>query len=169
MTVGGVVGGVGEGLRLEVARISGRDTQALVTEVQAEYTLLYGGPDDSPMDEGGFEAPQGAFFLGYVDGRPVAMGGWRVRPDLHVLDGVAVTEIKRMYVAPAARRRGHARRVLAHLEQTAREAGSDVMVLETGTMQPEAIAMYVASGYQLVELFGHYSWSPLARCFGKPL
>lgn len=158
-----------EGLRLEAARISGRNTQALVAEVQAEYTLLYGGPDDSPMGEGGFEAPLGAFFLGYADRRPVAMGGWRVRPDLHVLGGVAVTEIKRMYVAPAARRRGYARAVLSHLERTAREAGSDVMVLETGTMQPEAIAMYVASGYEPVELFGHYAWSPLARCFGKRL
>lgn len=160
---------VGEGLRLESARITDRDTQALVAEVQAEYTLLYGGPDDSPLDEGGFDPPQGAFFVGHADGKPVAMGGWRLRLDLHVLGGVAVAEIKRMYVAPAARRRGHARRVLAHLEQTARETGADVMVLETGTMQPEAIAMYIAAGYQPVANFGHYSWSPLARCFGKPL
>ena len=59
--------------------------------------------------------------------------------------------------------------MLAHLEETAREAGADVMVLETGTMQPEAIAMYVAAGYERIADFGHYSWSPLVRCFGKPL
>jgi hypothetical protein len=59
--------------------------------------------------------------------------------------------------------------MLAHLERTAREAGADVMVLETGTEQPEAIAMYVAAGYSLVESFGYYTWSPKSRCFGKPL
>lgn len=160
---------VGNGLRLEPVRLMDRDTQVLVAEVQAEYTLLYGGPDSSPMEDGGFEPPQGAFFLGYAGGKPVAMGGWRLRPDVHVLGGQGAAEIKRMYVAPGARRRGFARQVLTHLEDTARTAGSDVMVLETGTMQPEAIAMYVASGYELVELFGHYSWSPLARCFGKRL
>ena len=157
------------GLRLEPARLTDRDTQHLVAQVQAEYTLLYGGPDTSPMEDDGFESPHGAFFLGYADGQPVAMGGWRLRPDLHVLAGQAVAEIKRMYVAPAARRRGFARRVLTTLEDTARAVGSDVMVLETGTMQPEAIALYTASGYQLVESFGHYSWSPLARCFGRLL
>lgn len=74
-----------------------------------------------------------------------------------------------MYVAPTARRRGFARAVLAHLEATARGAGADVMVLETGTAQPEAIALYVEAGYQPIRSFGHYSWSPLQRCFGKPL
>ena len=74
-----------------------------------------------------------------------------------------------MYVAPSARRRGYARAVLTHLEDTARAAGADVMVLETGTEQPEAIAMYVAHGYVLVEEFGYYAWSPKSRCFGKPL
>jgi GNAT superfamily N-acetyltransferase len=157
------------GLRLEPARLGDRDTQVLVAEVQAEYTLLYGGPDTSPMDDSGFEAPQGAFFLGYAGKQPVAMGGWRLRPDVHVLGGRAATEIKRMYVAPGARRRGFARQVLTHLEDTARAAGSDVMVLETGTMQPEAIALYTACGYEPVESFGHYSWSPLSRCFGRLL
>ena len=56
-------------------------------------------------------------------------------------------EIKRMYVAPAGRRTGLARAMLAHLETTALAAGADVMVLETGTEQPEAIALYESSGY----------------------
>jgi ribosomal protein S18 acetylase RimI-like enzyme len=74
-----------------------------------------------------------------------------------------------MYVAPGARRRGHARTVLAHLEATAREAGADVMVLETGTAQPEAIRMYLEAGYEPIDKFGHYAWSPKSRCFGKRL
>jgi GNAT superfamily N-acetyltransferase len=155
--------------RIEPVRFSDPDTQALVTEVQAEYAVLYGEPDSTPLEETMFDPPAGAFFLGYVDGVAVAMGGWRMRSDVHPWGLARAAEVKRMYVAPSARRRGYARTMLAHLEATARRAGADVMVLETGTEQPEAIAMYVAAGYSLVEGFGHYTWSPKSRCFGKPL
>ena len=144
--------------------------QRLVDEVQAHYVVIYGGPDDSPVDPSEFEPPQGLFALGTLDGNGVAMGGWRRRPDLAKLfDGAAVAEIKRMYVAPSGRRRGFARRVLAFLEDTARQAGTDVLVLETGTMQPDAIALYEASGYEPTVRFGHYADSDLARYFAKRL
>ena len=74
-----------------------------------------------------------------------------------------------MYVAPAARARGLARRMLAHLEQTAGAAGAEVMILETGTAQPEAIALYESSGYTPIPSFGHYKDSPINRCFAKRL
>ena len=156
-------------LRIAPARLSDRDAVGLVAQVQAEYTLLYGGPDDSLPAHEVFEPPDGAFFLGYVDGLAVAMGGWRRRDDVPAFGRQQSAEIKRMYVVPAARRRGHAQAVLHHLEATARGAGAEVMVLETGTMQPEAIALYEAAGYRRIEDFGYYSWSPLSRCFGKPL
>lgn len=160
--------------RIEQVRFVDPDTQVLVADVQAEYAVLYGSPDDTPLEDGTFDPPHGAFFLAYIDGADVdgvavAMGGWRRRSDVHPWGLARAAEIKRMYVAPAARRRGLARAMLAHLEQTAREAGADVMVLETGSEQPEAIAMYVAAGYAAIEKFGHYTWSPRQRCFGKPL
>jgi GNAT superfamily N-acetyltransferase len=74
-----------------------------------------------------------------------------------------------MYVVPAGRHTGLARAVLAHLEQTARHGGADLMVLETGLRQPEAIGLYTSSGYEPVEAFGHYAWSPTARYYGKRL
>ena len=52
-----------------------------------------------------------------------------------------------MYVIPAGRGRGYARVVLAHLERTAADAGADWLVLETGDMQPEAIALYESFGF----------------------
>src|SRR4051812_6892351 len=129
----------GSPLRIKPARLTDDDGAALVAQVQAEYTLLYGGPGDSlPADEG-FDPPHGAFFIGYVDGLPVTMGGWRRRDDVPAFGRDRAAEIKRMFVVPTARRRGHARTVLRHLEETARAAGADVMILETGTMQPEAI------------------------------
>lgn len=156
---------------IEVRRVAFThpDALTLVEEVQAEYTLRYGGPDETPLDPTMFDAPQGAFFVGYVRDLPVAMGGWRFRADVTAFGQSAVTEIKRMYVAPRARRSGLARQVLAHLETTAREAGAAVMVLETGIEQPEAIALYLSTGYSPVEGFGHYKWSSKSRYYGKPL
>jgi hypothetical protein len=59
--------------------------------------------------------------------------------------------------------------MLAHLEATARTAGADVMILETGTAQPEAMALYEASGYRAIEPFGYYRDAPLNRCYGRVL
>jgi GNAT superfamily N-acetyltransferase len=104
----------------------------LVAAVQEEYVVRYGSPDETPIDASVFEPPAGAFFLGSLEGVPVAIGGWRFRSDVAALGGSSAAEVKRMYVVPSARRAGHARVVLTHLEETAREAGADVMVLETG-------------------------------------
>ena len=145
------------------------DAQRLVEEVQAEYVVRYGGRDDTPVDPSAFEPPRGAFFVLYRDGVPVATGAWRVRDDVEAFGTRRTTEVKRMYVAPAARGTGLARRMLAHLEVTAAEGGSEAMILETGTAQPEAVALYESSGYARIESFGHYRAYPSNRCYGKPI
>jgi GNAT superfamily N-acetyltransferase len=145
------------------------DVAGLVREVQAEYVVRYGSPDETPLDPSVFDPPQGRFFVGYRAGSPVAMGGWRLRPGLGALGRSRAAEIKGMYVAPSARGGGLARLMLEHLEATARAAGADVMVLETGLAQPEAIALYTSSGYEPVPPFGFYAWSPQVRCFGRRL
>jgi GNAT superfamily N-acetyltransferase len=158
-----------DSLRLAPASLRDRDARLLVDEVQAEYVVRYGAPDETPLDQGVFDPPGGAFFLGYVGDVPVAMGGWKTRSDVRPWGLTRVAEVKRMYVAPAARRRGVARQVLAHLEETARLAGMQAMVLETGTAQPEAIAMYLADGFELIDNFGFYAWSPKVRSFARRL
>ena len=144
------------------------DVATLVERVQEFYVERYGGRDDDPTDPAEFEPPTGAFFVGYLDDEPVAMGAWRVVP-VRRLGAARLAEIKRMYVAPHVQRRGLARRVLAHLEATATEAGLEALILSTGAMQPEAIALYESAGYEPVEGFGHYAGMPLNRCYGKRL
>lgn len=152
------------------------DALLLIEAVQEEYVLRYGGRDDTPLDPLMFEPPAGSFYVGYaeLDGAtraevPVVSGAWRRRGDVEVNGCRDCAEIKRMYVVPQARGLGLARRMLAHLERTAAEAGARAMVLETGSAQPEAIALYESSGYTRIESFGHYQWSPKNRCFGKVL
>ncbi|GAA3478987.1 hypothetical protein GCM10018966_035170 [Streptomyces yanii] len=62
-----------------------------------------------------------------------------------------------------------ARRMLAALEDDARAAGRIRMVLETGTKQPEAIALYTSSGYEPCVKFGYYREYEDSRCCAKPL
>ena len=145
------------------------DALAMITAVQGEYVARYGGEDETPLDHAMFDPPRGSFFVGYLDGRPVASGAWRRRDDVEALGSTSTAEIKRMYVAPAVRGRGLARAMLAHLERTAIEAGASVSILETGTLQPEAIALYESSGYVEVPKFGFYCSAPESRCYGKRL
>ena len=153
-------------LHIERVPITHRDAQALIEAVQAEYVVRYGGQDESPIDPADFEDPLGQFHVAYVDGAPVATGAWR-RSSVKALGAEVTAEVKRMYVVPIAQRRGVARRMLAHLEVTAARAGVEVMVLETGMKQPEAIALYTSSGYEPIPGFGYYCGSELSRCFGR--
>ncbi len=151
-------------VRIDRVPFTHPDAQRLVAEVQQEYVRRYGGPDETPLEPTMFDPPRGAFFVLYANGEPVATGAWRLRGDVEVFGTTATAEVKRMYVAPAGRRRGLARRMLAHLEATAHAAGAEAAVLETGIAQPEAIALYESSGYVPVPGFGHYRDSPLSRC-----
>ncbi|ADI07551.1 acetyltransferase [Streptomyces bingchenggensis BCW-1] len=146
------------------------DAVKLNDEVQAEYVERYGDPDLTVMDPTHFEPPRGLYLLAYdAQGRPVASGGWRSqeRSEEGHADGDA--EIKRMFVVREVRGQGLARRILAALEDSARAAGRQRMVLETGTEQPEAIALYTSCGYVPITKFGLYRFEDSSRCYGKPL
>jgi GNAT superfamily N-acetyltransferase len=147
------------------------DAQRLIAEVQAEYVWRYGGPDSSPVDPAQFRPPQGLFAVGYLDAEPVAMGGWRRQDarDPQTSWAQPAVEVKRMYVASAARGRGYARTMLAYLEDTARQNGARWLLLETGQRQPEAVELYRSCGYQPVPAFGHYAETELSIHLGKQL
>ncbi|MFG2354494.1 GNAT family N-acetyltransferase [Streptomyces sp. NPDC048521] len=158
-------------MNIRPVRFDHPDAVKLNDEVQAEYHLRYGdGGDATPLDPADFDPPRGVYLIAYDEyDRPVATGGWRSqdRNDEGNEDGDA--ELKRMYVIEQMRGRGLARRMLAALEEDARMAGRVRMVLETGTKQPEAIALYTASGYEPCAKFGYYRHYEDSRCFAKRL
>ncbi|HVU93045.1 MAG TPA: GNAT family N-acetyltransferase, partial [Jatrophihabitans sp.] len=135
---------------IEIRPYDDPDVTRMIEAVQAEYVEMYGGPDAAVVDPAEFAPPHGLFLVGRLDGAAVAMGGWRRL-------GPGEAEIKRMYVARAARRLGLARQLLAELERRAAEAGLARLVLNTGPEQPAAIAMYERAGYTPVPGFGHYA------------
>ena len=143
------------------------DVTAMIGAVQEYYHTIYNGPDRSPVDPAEFAPPAGRFFVGYVDGVALAMGGWRWIDPLLDLGAERPAEIKRMYVDTSARGHGYARRLLAHLESTAAAAGADAAVLSTGQPQHEAIALYRSSGYHDVPRFGYFARYGTAVHLGK--
>ncbi len=78
-------------------------------------------------------------------------------------------EIKRMYTTPGGRGKGIATKVLTKLEKWATELGYEKCVLETGKRQPEAIALYIKNGYQLIPNYGQYAGMENSVCFEKKM
>ena len=95
----------------------------------------------------------GLLLLARVDGDPAGLGGVR-----HL--DTPVAEIKSMYVAPAYRGIGLARRILAELEGAAAENGCEASRLDTSDYLTAAIALYRAAGYREV---ADYNGNPKAN------
>ena len=120
------------------------------------------GPVGLPIDDEALAAeappedlvpPDGRMLLATLGGEPVAIGGVRdLKGD--------VAEVKSMYVAPAGRRRGIAKRLLGQLEAIAVEHGCRAVRLDTAHHLTAAIALYRASGYREIPA---YATGPLAE------
>ena len=151
--------------RVVLMRATGYDSpvaRRLVAAVQQEYVLRYGGPDDAVVDPAEFAAPVGLFLVAEVDREPVGCAAWRVHAP-------GVVEVKRVYVAAAARRLGLASMLMDELEAGAAAAGHRAVVLNTGDRQPEAIELYRRRGYRPAPGYGVYADSPGAVFLGKDL
>jgi len=78
-------------------------------------------------------------------------------------------EVKRMFILPDSRAKGFASLILAELENWALELGYEKCLLETGKMQPEAIALYGKNGYCKIPNYGQYAGVVNSLCFEKNL
>jgi putative acetyltransferase len=78
-------------------------------------------------------------------------------------------DVKRMFVEEAGRGRGIGRKLLEQLLMFARMSGLQVLRLETGIHQPEAIALYERAGFTRCEPFGDYRPDPLSLFMEKQL
>ena len=103
-----------------------------------------------------------AFFVTRVDAQPAGCGGVQ-------LFGREYGELKRMYVRPQFRGLGLGKLMLEHLSAYTRENGVNILRLETGIHQREAIVMYERWGFQSIPPFGDYKEDPLSRFYEKQI
>jgi putative acetyltransferase len=98
--------------------------------------------------------------VAYLDGKAVACGAIRAYEN-------QTTEVKRMFVREENRCQGIAGKVLAELETWAKELNFKECILETGIKQPEAIALYKKSGYEVIPSYGQYVSVENSVCMKK--
>jgi GNAT superfamily N-acetyltransferase len=119
----------------------------LLAELAVEYAQRYGGTRERVMKwllgeypAADFTAPDGALLIGLLDGQPVTGGGFRRFDDVRA-------ELKRVWTDSRYRQRGFARATLSALEAEIVARGYRRAYLTTGDRQPEAEALYLATGY----------------------
>jgi GNAT superfamily N-acetyltransferase len=78
-------------------------------------------------------------------------------------------EVKRVIVRADHRGQGISKQLMLELEAIARERGVNSLILQTGNLQTEAIALYKRIGYLPIDRFGAYAAVPFFLCFGKTL
>jgi len=76
-------------------------------------------------------------------------------------------ELKRMFVKLEFRNRKIAGLMLQELESWSIEKGYREFILETGSNQPQAVALYKRSGYRIIENFGQYEGDSNSICMFK--
>jgi GNAT superfamily N-acetyltransferase len=112
-------------------------------------------PEDMVATVGAFDVAS--------DGTETLVGHAALRPF------EASLEVKRVIVLPEYRGQGISKRLMAELEVIARERGVTSLILQTGNLQAEAIALYLRIGYTPIDRFGAYEPIPFFLCYGKTL
>ena len=80
-----------------------------------------------------------------------------------------VGEVKRVFVKSAYRGRGIAKRIMALLEQCAKEKGYHKLILESGEPLISAMQLYRRTGYRVVPNYGQYKDMTDSVCMEKLL
>ena len=137
-------------VQVTVADPASRDAQWCIeqyfNELGERFEMGFDPSVSRPAHAHELVPPAGLLLLARLREEPVGCGALRFYEH-------AICEIKRMWVAPRVRGLGLGRRLLQALEHEARQAGVEVLRLETNRTLVEAIQLYRDSGYREVEPF----------------
>ena len=131
------------------------DATALIVELEEYLVPLYPQESRHGLSVEQLIRENVAFFVIRHDGLPAGCGGIQ-------LVGTAYGEIKRMFVRPHFRGTGLGRHMLEHLAVHARQQGVQLLRLETGIYQAEALRLYERFGFHRIPPFGNYREDPLS-------
>jgi len=136
------------------------DAVALITELEAHLTPQYPAESRHGYSVQKLIGEGVAFFVIRQNGVAAGCGGVK-------LFGTDYGEVKRMYIRPQFRGLGLAKLMLDHLVDYARSFDVNLLRLETGIHQHEAIGLYERAGFQSIPPFGEYKPDPLSRFYEK--
>jgi putative acetyltransferase len=138
------------------------DVRAMLDQLDAYCAALYPAESNHLLDIASL-MQDGVLFLVArdVEGRAVGCAA--------LVNRGGYGEVKRMFVDPARRGGGAGRQLLDQLTMFARMSGLQVLRLETGIHQPEAIGLYERAGFTRCAPFGDYQPDPLSLFMEKSL
>lgn len=130
-----------------------RDVAELIAQADA-YLLERYPPElcflESPDD---LTASQAILLGATIDDELVGMVAIKIQSE----ESERFGEVKRLFVTEKARGKNLGRRLMQALESHLLHKGIDLVRLETGTEQPEAVGLYKRLGYEIRGPFGKYS------------
>ena len=149
---------------MQIKQVSPYDVQvsAFIDQLDRYQSSLYPA-ESNHLDSRDTLADKNCMLLGAYDneGNLLGIGAAKIVGEFG--------ELKRFYVADAARGKGVAEKILKELEVWLRRNGIERSCLETGIHQPAALKFYERLGYEVCGPFGEYKPDPLSVFMSKEL
>jgi len=136
------------------------DIRRLLAQLDEYLTGLYPPESNHLLGIEELLQPNIRFFVARRGARAFGCGALKLEKD-------GSAEVKRMYVDPASRCLGIGKALMRAIEAEAERTSIQVLRLETGIHQPEAIGLYIAGGFREIPAFPPYRPDPLSRFFAK--
>ncbi len=148
-------------IKLERTTSESVSFKVLTGRLDQELKLIYGSTQEE-FDQFNIVDNLRTVVVAYLESHPAGCGCFK-RFDNNTV------ELKRMFVDSTIRGQGIGAAILHELEKWAKELNYSSIVLETGTVQIEAVALYKKHGYKVIENFDPYIGNELSLCFKKIL
>lgn len=120
---------------------------------------IYGSNQDE-FDQYNSIIDETTVVIAYENDTAVGCGCFKAKEDNTI-------ELKLMFVKATHRGKGIGVAILNELEKWAFEIGFSSMLLETGTLQPSAIQLYIKQGYQIIPNYYPYIGNEWSVCMRK--
>ena len=148
-------------IKIERTTSESNDFILLTRKLDQELKLIYGSSQEE-FDEFNIIVNIETVIIAYKDNTAAGCGCFKTFDK-------NTAELKRMFVDDQFRGKGIGEAILIELEKWAKESGYSSIVLETGTVQTGAVALYKKHGYWVIPNFDPYAGNELSICFKKNL
>jgi putative acetyltransferase len=148
-------------IKIERTTSESKDFILLTKMLDQELKLIYGSTQEE-FDKFNIIDNIETVIVAYIDNTAAGCGCFKIFDK-------NTAELKRMFVDDQFRRNQIGAAILIELENWAKELGYSSIVLETGTVQIEALALYKKYGYSVIPNFDPYLGNELSICFKKNL
>ena len=140
-----------------------KDFVALCHELDAYLNHIVGGEENRAqyVPYNSLDDIQDVFVI-YDGDRAVGCAGLKQYDD-------ECAEVKRVFICAEYRGRGLSKELMKRLEQTARKKGYSCLILESGEILVEAMALYRMLGYKVIPNYGPYKDMAESVCMKKEL